>query len=71
MLGKFKQACDCYLISFKLETDKDLLQKKVQESFQKYGVDMVFNFSKKIIGNLLHSRRDIVQIWVGNSMTEI
>jgi phosphopantothenate-cysteine ligase len=38
------------VISFKLETDKNILEQKVKDSIKKYDVDMV-------VGNVLETRR--------------
>ena len=43
-------ASDIHLsISFKLETDKTILEKKIDESISKYGIDMV-------VGNILNNK---------------
>lgn len=48
MLGKM--VSDVHLsISFKLETDKTILEKKIDESISKYGIDMV-------VGNILNNK---------------
>jgi hypothetical protein len=48
MLGKM--VSDIHLsVSFKLETDKTILEKKIDESIFKYGIDMV-------VGNILNNK---------------
>jgi len=44
---------NAYGVSFKLETEEAILQKKAKNAMIKYGVDMV-------ICNLLHTRHDVV-----------
>mmetsp|Transcript_35925 Transcript_35925/g.55170 ORF Transcript_35925/g.55170 Transcript_35925/m.55170 type:complete len:261 (-) Transcript_35925:1086-1868(-) len=58
MLGKIKEAWNpkTTLISFKLETDDALLEKKAKGAIQKYGVDMV-------VANILNKRRREVTIY--------
>lgn len=48
-------APDAFVVSFKLETDKDILRQKAQGAIEKYNVHMV-------IGNLLDSRHE--KVWV-------
>mgnify|MGYP006120152939 CR=1 FL=1 len=58
MLGKIKSEWNplTYLISFKLETDIEILKQKATASFGKYGVDMV-------VANELKTRRNQVIIY--------
>lgn len=57
MIGKFREISKkTKIISFKLETDINILKKKVDETFHKYEVDMV-------IGNILETRRKEVFIF--------
>ncbi len=55
MLGNIKQkwAQEAFVVSFKLETDKDLVINKACEAIDKYRVNLV-------IANELHTRREIV-----------
>ncbi|CAF0730273.1 unnamed protein product [Didymodactylos carnosus] len=58
VLGDVKQhwSPDAYVVSFKLETNKQLLQDKCIKSLKKYGHNMV-------IGNLLDTRETMVDIY--------
>ncbi|CAK80163.1 unnamed protein product (macronuclear) [Paramecium tetraurelia] len=47
---------EAIIISFKLETDDDILYKKIQESMKKYNLEYC-------IGNLLQNRRDQIVIY--------
>lgn len=57
-LGLIKQVWNpnTLCISFKLETDDNILTKKVQEAMAKYGVDLV-------VANILATRRTSVSIF--------
>eukprot|EP01025_Chloroclados_australasicus_P040800 TRINITY_DN42862_c0_g1_i1.p1 TRINITY_DN42862_c0_g1~~TRINITY_DN42862_c0_g1_i1.p1 ORF type:complete len:350 (-),score=37.22 TRINITY_DN42862_c0_g1_i1:52-1065(-) len=57
MLGKLKSewAPSAFVVSFKLETDEDILVKKAEQAVAKYGIDAV-------VANLLHTRKDRVII---------
>jgi len=48
------------LVSFKLETDESILMEKAMKSIKMYNVDCV-------IANMLHTRKDVVQICSENS----
>jgi len=48
-------APDAFVVSFKLETDKDILRQKAEHAVSKYGVHLV-------IGNLLESRHE--RVWI-------
>jgi phosphopantothenate-cysteine ligase len=48
-------APDAFVVSFKLETDKDILRQKAEGAVEKYKVHMV-------IGNLLDSRHEMVSV---------
>ena len=58
MLGTIKSEWNplTFLISFKLETDIEILKQKATASFEKYGVDMV-------VANELKTRRNQVIIY--------
>jgi phosphopantothenate-cysteine ligase len=57
LLGKVKTwNKETYLISFKLETDAQILEKKAKGAIEKYGVDMV-------VANELKTRRSQVVIY--------
>lgn len=57
MIGRFREISKrTKIISFKLETDINILKKKVDETFHKYDVEMV-------IGNILETRRKEVFIF--------
>ena len=58
MLGKVKAEWNplTTLVSFKLETDFDILEKKAKGAIEKYGIDMV-------VANELHTRRTQVTIY--------
>jgi len=47
---------NCFLISFKLETDLEILEKKALQAIETYGVDMV-------IANELKTRRNKVTVY--------
>jgi phosphopantothenate-cysteine ligase len=55
MLGKMKAECspEAFMVSFKLETDHNLVIPKARKAISNYGVDLV-------VANELHSRRDKV-----------
>jgi phosphopantothenate-cysteine ligase len=61
LLGKVKaEWCpNAYVASFKLETDKNLLNTKCKQSLEKYKQNVV-------IGNLLEDRKNKVIIWQNN-----
>ena len=61
MLGKVKgQWCPhAFVVSFKLETDTNLLNSKCKQSMEKYKQDLV-------IGNLLEDRKNKVVLWQSN-----
>eukprot|EP01016_Furgasonia_blochmanni_P053165 TRINITY_DN8556_c0_g1_i3.p2 TRINITY_DN8556_c0_g1~~TRINITY_DN8556_c0_g1_i3.p2 ORF type:complete len:172 (+),score=28.43 TRINITY_DN8556_c0_g1_i3:539-1054(+) len=64
ILGVLKSACpSCELISFKLETDTEMLDLKVRESFKKYNVDMV-------VGNILTKRRSEIHLYYKNKVSK-
>jgi len=48
-------AKDCYIVSFKLETDHDILIKKAKDAIEKYRVNLV-------VANQLDTRRDVVYL---------
>lgn len=54
----------CQIISFKLETDQQILEKKSLESFDKYG-------SKMVIGNLLQSRYEEIFIYFKDKVEHV
>jgi phosphopantothenate---cysteine ligase (ATP) len=57
VMGLLRQhwAPDAFVVSFKLETDKDILRQKAERAVERYGCHMV-------IGNLLQSRHD--KVWI-------
>ena len=57
MLGKLTKewAPDCFMVSFKLETDMDLVISKARAAIDKYGVHLV-------VANQLQTRRDVVYL---------
>jgi phosphopantothenate---cysteine ligase (ATP) len=57
VMGLLKElwAPDAFVVSFKLETDSDVLRMKAERAVERYGCNMV-------IGNLLHSRHDKVTV---------
>eukprot|EP01026_Neomeris_dumetosa_P075944 TRINITY_DN8099_c1_g1_i4.p2 TRINITY_DN8099_c1_g1~~TRINITY_DN8099_c1_g1_i4.p2 ORF type:complete len:342 (-),score=36.44 TRINITY_DN8099_c1_g1_i4:112-1116(-) len=57
MLGCLKQewAPNAFVVSFKLETNEDILKRKAEEAAKKYGMDAV-------VANLLHTRNDRVLV---------
>jgi phosphopantothenate---cysteine ligase (ATP) len=52
-------APNAFVVSFKLETDVEILRRKVEQAVQRYGVHMV-------IGNILESRHSTVHVWYGD-----
>jgi phosphopantothenate---cysteine ligase (ATP) len=54
-LLRTKWAPQAFLVSFKLETDKDILRRKAEQAVQKYACHLV-------IGNLLQTRHS--QVWI-------
>lgn len=57
VMGHLRQlwAPDAFVVSFKLETDKDILRQKAERAIEKYGCHMV-------IGNLLQTRHE--KVWI-------
>lgn len=54
VLGKLcrEWAPQCFVVSFKLETDESIVQSKAKSAIEKYGVDLV-------VANLLQTRREV------------
>lgn len=46
---------EAFIVSFKLETDPDLVVSKAQQAIQNYGVDLV-------VANQLQTRRDVLYL---------
>jgi phosphopantothenate-cysteine ligase len=57
MIGRLRStwAPDAFVVSFKLETDKTILQQKAKAAVEKYGIHVV-------IGNILQTRHE--RVWV-------
>ena len=61
---KEKWARDGFLVSFKLETDQDLVIYKAKRAIENYGVDLV-------VANQLQTRRDIVYLVTNSNVDEV
>lgn len=60
LLGQLRQWCpDAFVVTFKLETDPNLLKEKVQKSIASYGQDVV-------VGNVLATHRTHVTLFYPN-----
>jgi phosphopantothenate---cysteine ligase (ATP) len=57
-------APSCFLVTFKLETDENILKKKIDMSIEKYKMNLV-------VGNILSTRNSIVYICDGKEMKKI
>ena len=60
----FRWAKDGYFVSFKLETDLDLLIKKARAAIEKYNVDLV-------VANELHTRYKQVKLVTENEVINV
>jgi len=66
MLGRLRSAWapSSYIVSFKLETDEDILEAKARQAMEKYGMHVV-------VANLLPTRTKLVRLFWSDQVQEI